>query len=120
MINVLIVHASGEGSTLTRMTALVWLNRFLDMHSVGPLQYLSSYLTAVLPSLSDPQLKGICAFYRKWFLCIKISLAAYILSNGLITQNSSLVPLSERRVHYLWPSDIAFTIYNRMLARRLQ
>ncbi|VDK31715.1 unnamed protein product, partial [Gongylonema pulchrum] len=58
MINVLIVHASGEGSTLTRMTALVWLNRFLEMDSVAPLQYLSSYLTAVLPYLSDPQLKA--------------------------------------------------------------
>ncbi|VDO36813.1 unnamed protein product [Onchocerca flexuosa] len=58
MINVLIVHACTEGSTLTRMTALIWLNRFLKMHSVGLLQYLSSYLTAVLPCLNDSQLKA--------------------------------------------------------------
>ncbi|EFO14527.2 hypothetical protein LOAG_13991, partial [Loa loa] len=58
MINVLIVHACTEESTLTRMTALIWLNRFLKMHSVELLQYLSSFLTAVLPCLSDSQLKG--------------------------------------------------------------
>ncbi|MCP9260897.1 Protein VAC14-like protein [Dirofilaria immitis] len=58
MINVLIVHACAEGSTLTRMIALIWLNRFLKMHSAGLLQFLSSYLTAVLPCLNDSQLKG--------------------------------------------------------------
>lgn len=62
MINVLIVHACAEGSTLTRMTALIWLNRFLKMHSVGLLQYLSSFLTAVLPCLNDSQLKGFNLF----------------------------------------------------------
>ncbi|CAG9533351.1 unnamed protein product [Cercopithifilaria johnstoni] len=58
MINVLIVHACGEGNTLTRMTALIWLNHFLKMHTVGLLQYLSSFLTAVLPCLNDSQLKA--------------------------------------------------------------
>uniref|UniRef100_A0AAF5RWW6 Protein VAC14 homolog n=1 Tax=Wuchereria bancrofti TaxID=6293 RepID=A0AAF5RWW6_WUCBA len=58
MINVLIVHACAEGSTLTRMIALIWLNCFLKMHSVGLLQYLSSFLTAVLPCLNDSQLKA--------------------------------------------------------------
>uniref|UniRef100_A0A0R3RH52 Protein VAC14 homolog n=1 Tax=Elaeophora elaphi TaxID=1147741 RepID=A0A0R3RH52_9BILA len=58
MINVLIVHACAEGSTLTRMTALIWLNHFLKMHDVGLLQYLSSFLTAVLPCLNDSQLKA--------------------------------------------------------------
>uniref|UniRef100_A0A915PQT9 Protein VAC14 homolog n=1 Tax=Setaria digitata TaxID=48799 RepID=A0A915PQT9_9BILA len=58
MINVLIVHACAEGSSLTRMTALIWLNRFLEIHSIGLLHYLSSYLTAVLPCLNDSQLKA--------------------------------------------------------------
>ncbi|VDK77087.1 unnamed protein product [Litomosoides sigmodontis] len=58
MINVLIVHACAEGSPLTRMTALIWLDRFLKMRSVGLLQYLSSFLTAVLPCLNDSQLKA--------------------------------------------------------------
>ncbi|VDN83939.1 unnamed protein product [Brugia pahangi] len=58
MINVLIVHACAEESALTRMIALIWLNCFLKMHSAGLLQYLSSFLTAVLPCLNDSQLKG--------------------------------------------------------------
>ncbi|VDO21362.1 unnamed protein product [Brugia timori] len=58
MINVLIVHACAEESALTRMIALIWLNCFLKMHSAGLLQYLSSFLTAVLPCLNDSQLKA--------------------------------------------------------------
>ncbi|VDN06443.1 unnamed protein product [Thelazia callipaeda] len=58
MINVLIVHACSEQNTLTKMTALVWLNQFLEMHSVGLMQYLSSYLTAILPCLNNTSLKA--------------------------------------------------------------
>lgn len=62
MINVLIVHACTEESTLTRMTALIWLNHLLKMHSVGLIQYLSSFLTAVLPCLDGSQLEGFGLF----------------------------------------------------------
>lgn len=58
MVNVLIVQVSGDSSELTRMTALNWLYRFLELHSVDLLQYLASYLTAILPFLNIPQLKG--------------------------------------------------------------
>lgn len=58
MINVLIIHACGDGNEVRRMIALVWLEEFILLHSIRLLPHLPAYLTAVLPFLDDPKLRG--------------------------------------------------------------
>ncbi|MFH4978755.1 hypothetical protein AB6A40_005464 [Gnathostoma spinigerum] len=58
MVNVLIVHACDENIAVSRMIAIVWLYHFLLMDSNHMLNYLSSYLIAILPHLDDSHLKA--------------------------------------------------------------
>lgn len=58
MVNVLILHICNVSNEIERKIALLWLAQFLQMRSTQLLPYLSGYLTAVLPYLDDPELKG--------------------------------------------------------------
>ncbi|KHJ78921.1 hypothetical protein OESDEN_21450, partial [Oesophagostomum dentatum] len=58
MVSVLLAHAHEDEPPLGRKLALIWMDEFIRIYKEKMLPYLSSYLTAVLPSLDCETLKA--------------------------------------------------------------
>ncbi|EPB66387.1 HEAT repeat protein [Ancylostoma ceylanicum] len=58
MVSVLLAHAHEDEPPLGRKLALIWMDEFIRIYKDKMLPYLSSYLTAVLPSLDYDTLKA--------------------------------------------------------------
>ncbi|RCN29072.1 HEAT repeat protein [Ancylostoma caninum] len=58
MVSVLLAHAHEDEPPLGRKLALIWMDEFIRIYKDKMLPYLSSYLTAVLPSLDCDTLKA--------------------------------------------------------------
>ncbi|ETN81177.1 HEAT repeat protein [Necator americanus] len=58
MVSVLVAHAHEDEPPLGRKLALIWMDEFIRIYKEKMLPYLSSYLTAVLPSLDCEALKA--------------------------------------------------------------
>ncbi|CAJ0606257.1 unnamed protein product, partial [Cylicocyclus nassatus] len=57
MVSVLLAHAHEDEPPLGRKLALIWMDEFIRIYKETMLPYLSSYLTAILPSLDCDALK---------------------------------------------------------------
>ncbi|KAK0425832.1 hypothetical protein QR680_009415 [Steinernema hermaphroditum] len=58
LVNILVVHAAQSSPLLARQTALIWMARFVTLFGTRIVPNLSAYLTTVLPSIHDNQLKA--------------------------------------------------------------
>lgn len=58
MVSVLLAHAHEDEPALGRKLSLIWMDGFIRIYKEKMLPYLSSYLTAILPSLDCDDLKA--------------------------------------------------------------
>ncbi|VDM58935.1 unnamed protein product [Angiostrongylus costaricensis] len=74
MVSVLLAHAHEDEPPLGRKLSLIWMDEFIRIYKDKMLPYLSSYLTAILPSLDCDTLKGCSLLWYKsvYFLSICI------------------------------------------------
>uniref|UniRef100_A0A0K0DA40 Protein VAC14 homolog n=1 Tax=Angiostrongylus cantonensis TaxID=6313 RepID=A0A0K0DA40_ANGCA len=65
MVSVLLAHAHEDEPPLGRKLSLIWMDEFIRIYKDKMLPYLSSYLTAILPSLDCDTLKGCSLLWYK-------------------------------------------------------
>ncbi|WKX90400.1 hypothetical protein Q1695_009334 [Nippostrongylus brasiliensis] len=58
MVSVLLAHAHEDEPALGRKLSLIWMDEFVRIYKEKIIPYLSSYLTAILPSLDCDELKA--------------------------------------------------------------